>query len=138
MIGPVGGGDLGFLAGGSILAVIIQQAWSRFFTKEGKGNDALVGQLTDRIVNLEERQAKQEVDIDIEREQRRKAEDEVHALRLEAAKQRAEIAEQRAEMVRQITALELDNMALRAELLRHGITVQPAAVAPAFVMKPPA
>jgi hypothetical protein len=90
-----------YLAGGGGLAWLGQQAWQRFFTKEGKANDALVEQLSQRISAQELRLQSLESGLDQERDARRKAEDKVHAL-------------------------ELDNMLLRAELSRHGIDVPPA------------
>ena len=102
-------GNMGYLAGGSVLAVIIQQAWSRFFTKEGKGNDLLVQQLTERIASQEARIITVETGLDEERKARRLAEDKVHAL-------------------------EIDNLMLRAELRRHGIDVS-AALAPDYALR---
>ena len=101
----IGGGLYMGLAGGGVMAVIAQQAWSRFFTKEGKANDALVEQLSQRIAAQELRLTSLEAGLDAERDERRKAEDKVHAL-------------------------ELDNMALRAELSKHGIDVPPPRYAP--------
>jgi hypothetical protein len=102
-------GNGAYLAGGGILAVLCQQAWQRFFTKEGKGNDLLVQQLTERIASQENRIITVEAGLDAEREARRKAEDKVHAL-------------------------EIDNLLLRAELRRHGIDVS-AALAPDYALR---
>lgn len=102
-------GGAAYVAGGGILAVLAQQAWQRFFTKEGKANDALVQQLTERISAQEARIISVESGLDAEREARRKAEDKVHAL-------------------------EIDNLLLRAELRRHGIDVA-AALTPDYALR---
>lgn len=93
-------GTAGAMAGGGGLAWLAQAIWQRFFTKDGKGHDALVQQLSDRIAAQELRLVSLESGLDAERDQRRKAEDKVHAL-------------------------ELDNVLLRAELAKHGIDVPP-------------
>lgn len=94
-----------YAVGGGGVVWLAQMLWGKIFSTEGKANDALVQQLSDRIANLEARQTKQEADLDEERRLRRRAEDRVHAL-------------------------ELDNLALRYELKRHNIDVPPAAVVP--------
>ena len=100
-------GTLGYGVGAAgVLLAIGQMAWTKFFSTEGKANDALVSQLTERITRMEERQQKLEADLDEERRLRRGAEDKVHAL-------------------------EIDNVVLRAELKRHGIDVPPSVVLPA-------
>lgn len=91
-------GGAAYVAGGGILAVLCQQAWQRFFTKEGKANDALVQQLGERITAQEARMTSLEAGLDAERDARRRAEDKVHAL-------------------------ELANMTLRAILAQHGIKI---------------
>ena len=104
--------SLGYVVGGvGALLAIGQMAWQKFFSSEGKANDALVSQLSERISNLETRQAKQEADLDEERKLRRLAEDKVHAL-------------------------EIDNLLLRAELKRHGIDVANA-LAPSYPVVSP-
>lgn len=85
----------GAVAGGGI-TWLAQMLWAKVFSSEGKANTALVAQLSERIANLESRQAKQERDLDEERSLRRVAEDRVHAL-------------------------EIDNLSLRFELKRQGI-----------------
>ena len=122
MIGE-SGSNLGYyIGGGGVLLAIGQMAWQRFFTKEGKANDVLVGQLSERLASQETRLIILENGLDEERKLRRQSENEVHALKLENAQQRAEL-------IRQITALEMDNLALRAELSRHNINVPAAIVA---------
>ena len=111
MIGE-SGGNVGYVVGGAgVLLAVGQMAWQRFFTKEGKGSDALVEQLTQRIAAQETRIISVETGLDQEREARRKAEDKVHAL-------------------------EIDNLLLRAELRRHGIDVG-AALAPDYALRLP-
>ena len=78
----------------------------KFFSSEGKANDALVSQLSERITAQEARLTSLESGLDAEREARRRAEDKVHAL-------------------------EIDNLLLRAELRRHGIDVANA-LAPSY------
>lgn len=95
----------GAATGGGLLVLIAQQVWNKVFSTEGKANDALVQQLSDRLQAQELRLQSLESGLDAERDARRKAEDKVHAL-------------------------ELDNMALRAELSKHGIDVPFARVAP--------
>lgn len=103
------GDTLGYGVGAAgVLVAIGQMAWSKFFSTEGKANDALVSQLTDRITRMEERQTKLEQDLDDERRLRRGAEDKVHAL-------------------------EIDNVVLRAELKRHGIDIPPSVSPPIVV-----
>ena len=100
----------GYVVGGAgILLAIGQMAWQRFFTKEGKGSDLLVQQLTERIAAQEGRIITVETGLDEERKARRLAEDKVHAL-------------------------EIDNLMLRAELRRHGIDVS-AALAPDYALR---
>ena len=101
--GPILGYGVGALG---ILVAIGQMAWQKFFSTEGKANDALVSQLSERITAQESRLASLETGLDQEREARRRAEDKVHAL-------------------------EIDNLLLRAELRRHGIDVA-AALAPNY------
>lgn len=96
--------SLAYLGGGGVLAVLVQQAWQRFFTKEGKANDALVEQLSSRLAAQEARLTTLEAGLDAERDARRRAEDKVHAL-------------------------ELDNMQLRSELSKHGIELPPSRMA---------
>ena len=107
------GGDastVGYVVGGAgVLLAIGQMAWQRFFTKEGKGSDLLVQQLTERIAAQEQRIISVESGLDQEREARRQAENKGHAL-------------------------ELDNLLLRAELRRHGIDVG-AALAPDYALR---
>lgn len=95
---PVIGYGVG--AAGIVLA-LGQMAWSRFFSKEGKANDALVSQLSERISAQEARLTTLETGLDQEREARRRAENKVHAL-------------------------EIDNLMLRAELSKHGIQLPPS------------
>lgn len=95
----------GAVGGGGLVTIIAQQIWAKVFSTEGKANDALVQQLSDRLQAQELRLQSLESGLDAERDARRKAEDKVHAL-------------------------ELDNMALRAELSKHGIDVPFARVAP--------
>jgi len=87
-----------YAVGGGGFALIAQSLWQRFVSPDGKANDALVSQLTERLTALETRQSKLESDLDDERKQRRRAEDKVHAL-------------------------ELDNLQLRAVLKNHNIEV---------------
>jgi hypothetical protein len=97
-----GGFDTGYIVGGAgVLLAIGQMAWQRFFTKEGKANDALVAQLSERITMQETRLTTLEAGLDEERSARRKAENKVHAL-------------------------EIDNLMLRAELSKHGIQLPPS------------
>lgn len=84
-----------------ILAAVGQAAWQRFFSREGRANDALIQQLSERIASQEARLSTLESGLDTERKLRRLAEDRVHAL-------------------------ELDNLLLRAELRRHNIEIPPA------------
>lgn len=92
------GTPLGFAAaGGGILAVIAQQAWSKFFG-EGRSNTLLVTQLTERISSQEARLQLLESGLDNERTMRRLAEDKVQVLQLYVMK-------------------------LKATLQQHGITV---------------
>lgn len=99
------GASMAWVATGGGLAWLAQMAWNRFFTKEGKANDLLVQQLSDRLAAQEGRLTSLEAGLDAERDARRRAEDKVHAL-------------------------ELDNMALRAELSKHGIEVPARYVVP--------
>lgn len=101
--GPLLGYGVGVLG---VLLAIGQMAWQKFFSSEGRANDALVTQLSERITSQEARLSSLETGLDQEREARRRAEDKVHAL-------------------------EIDNLLLRAELRRHGIDVA-AALAPTF------
>lgn len=100
MIGPVGGADyLGYGVGAAgLVFALAQMAWSRFFSREGRANDALVAQLGERIAAQEARLITVETGLDVERDKRRDAEDKVHVL-------------------------ELYVVALKAELRRHGIDV---------------
>ncbi|OGT59763.1 MAG: hypothetical protein A3E01_04685 [Gammaproteobacteria bacterium RIFCSPHIGHO2_12_FULL_63_22] len=109
MIGE-SGSNIGYIVGGlGVVAAVGQMAWQRFFTKEGKGSDLLVQQLTERIAAQESRIISVETGLDQEREARRQAENKVHAL-------------------------ELDNLLLRAELRRHGIDVG-AALQPDYALR---
>lgn len=90
-----------YAAGGGGIVWLAQMVWSKVFSTEGKANDALVDQLSQRIAAQELRLTSLEAGLDQERDARRRAEDKVHAL-------------------------EMDNMLLRAELSRHGIDVPPA------------
>lgn len=101
--GPILGYGVGVIG---VLLAIGQMAWQKFFSSEGRANDALVTQLSERITSQEARLSSLETGLDQEREARRRAEDKVHAL-------------------------EIDNLLLRAELRRHGIDVA-AALAPTF------
>jgi hypothetical protein len=101
MIDNVDGGL--YAAGGGGIVWLAQMVWGRVFSTEGKANDALVAQLSERIAAQEARLTSLETGLDTEREARRRAEDKVHQL-------------------------QLDNVILRAELKRHGIDV-PASVA---------
>ena len=93
-----------------VLLAIGQMAWQKFFSTDGRANDALVSQLSERITSQESRLVSLETGLDQEREARRRAEDKVHAL-------------------------EIDNLLLRAELRRHGIDVT-AALVPNFPVSP--
>jgi hypothetical protein len=78
-----GGLDNGMYAvGGGGVVWLAQMLWTKLFSTEGKANDALVQQLSDRVASLEERQKKQEADLDEERRLRRAAEEKVHQLEL--------------------------------------------------------
>jgi hypothetical protein len=90
-----------YAAGGGGLVWLAQMVWSKVFSTEGRANDALVQQLSDRLISQEGRLTSLENGLDAERDARRRAEDKVHAL-------------------------EIDNLLLRAELRRHGIDVPPA------------
>ena len=95
---------IGYYVGGAgIVSIVAQMVWNKFFSTEGKANDALVQQLSERIAAQEARLTSLESGLDAERDARRRAEDKVHQL-------------------------QLDNVILRAELKRHGIDV-PAPVA---------
>lgn len=77
------GGNAGFIVGGfGLFLAVAQMAWSRFFSREGKARDALVGQLAERIASQETRQLATEARLDTERDLRRHAEDKVHALEM--------------------------------------------------------
>ncbi len=90
---------VGYAVGGlGIVSTVGMLAWNKFFSTEGKANDALVVQLSERIGSQEARLVQLEVGLDAEREARRRAENKVHAL-------------------------EIDNLLLRAELRKHGIDV---------------
>lgn len=92
----------GYVVGGAgILLAIGQMAWHKFFSSEGKANDALIEQLSQRLAGLDARQVKLEADLDDERKRRREAEDKVHAL-------------------------EMANVVLRSELAKYGIKIDPA------------
>ena len=98
--------DIGFNPGyavgaAGILLAIAQMAWQKFFSTEGKANDALVEQLSQRITAQENRTILLETGLDEERKLRRAAEDKVHAL-------------------------EMANVVLRAELAKYGIKVDAA------------
>lgn len=69
-------------AGGVILA-LGQMAWSRFFSHEGRANDALVGQLGERITAQELRLVSLETGLDEERAARRDAETKVYELKMQ-------------------------------------------------------
>lgn len=98
-----GGWDNGIYAvGGGGVAWLAQMVWSKVFSTEGRANDALVQQMSERLSAQESRLTTLEAGLDAEREARRKAEDKVHAL-------------------------EIDNLMLRHELKRHGIDIPPAA-----------
>ncbi len=86
-----------------LIVAVGQMAWTKFFSTEGKANDQLVQQLSERLQVQELRLTSLEAGLDMERDARRKAEDKVHAL-------------------------ELDNMALRSELSKHGIELPPSRV----------
>lgn len=73
---------------GGVLLVIGRMAWERFFSAEGRANDALVDQLSQRIASQEARLVTLEAGLDEERRLRREAEGKfytmrVHVLRLE-------------------------------------------------------
>lgn len=92
---------IGYGVGGlGLVSLIAQGVWAKFFSTEGKANDALVEQLNQRITAQELRLSVLEGGLDEERKSRRLAEDKVHAL-------------------------QMDNVILRAELLRHGIKIPP-------------
>ena len=86
-------------AGGGVIAVLAQMAWSRFFG-EGKQRTELVDQLSQRIQVQEDRMLRVENELDEERRLRRLAEDKVQVL-------------------------EWYVVMLKASLSRHGITVPP-------------
>lgn len=98
-----------YAMGGGGVVWLAQMLWAKIFSTEGKANDALVEQLSQRIGAQESRLATLELGLDAEREARRKAEDKVHAL-------------------------EIDNLLLRAELRRHGIDVA-AALTPDYALQ---
>jgi hypothetical protein len=91
----------GGVIGGGILAYVAQVIWQKWGSTEGKANDALVVQLSERIAAQEARLTTLETGLDEERAARRKAENKVHAL-------------------------EIDNLMLRAELGKHGIQLPPS------------
>lgn len=73
--------SLGYAVGaGGLLLAVGQAAWQRFFSSEGKANDALVQQLGERIAAQEVRMLTLEQGLDKEREMRRAAEDKVSVL----------------------------------------------------------
>ncbi|MFK3647923.1 hypothetical protein ACI2IY_05725 [Lysobacter enzymogenes] len=75
------GDSVGYAVGaGGLLLALGQAAWQRFFSAEGKANDALVQQLGERISAQEQRMVALEQGLDREREQRRAAEDKVSTL----------------------------------------------------------
>ncbi len=95
---------VGYAVGGlGIVSTVGMLAWNKFFSTEGRANDALVQQLSERIAAQELRLTSLETGLDAEREARRRAEDKVHAL-------------------------EIDNLLLRAELRKHGIDVTGSSV----------
>ena len=95
----------GGLVGGGGLAYLAQIVWTKFFSREGKANDTLIQQLSERIAAQENRLTVLEQGLDAERDARRKAEDKVHAL-------------------------EIDNLTLRSELSKHGIDLPPSRMRP--------
>lgn len=100
------GETLGYGVGAAgVVFALAQMAWQRFFSSEGRANDALVSQLSERLTAMETRQTKLEADLDEERRLRRRAEDKVHAL-------------------------ELDNLQLRVVLKSHNIEVPKSFVVP--------
>lgn len=79
-----------------VLVVIGRMAWERFFSAEGRANDALVEQLSQRITSQEARLVSLEAGLDEERRLRREAEGKfymlrVHVLRLEHELQKHDI-----------------------------------------------
>lgn len=92
-----------YAVGGGGVVWLAQAIWTKVFSTDGKANDALVTQLSDRLASLEARQEKLEAALDDERSQRRKAQEKVHAL-------------------------EMDNQQLRLVLAQHNITVPPSNV----------
>lgn len=94
-LGEVGG----YVVGGLGMVVAMgQMAWSKFFSSEGKSNDALIQQLTDRIKAQEDGLQRLNKELDMERMLRRLEQNKVHSLVLYV-------------------------MELKAELLKHGISV---------------
>lgn len=102
---PDYGSAIGYSVGAVGVALAVgKMAWDKFFSTEGKANDALVEQLSARLQAQEVRLTSLEAGLDAERDARRRAEDKVHAL-------------------------ELDNMQLRSELSKHGIELPPSRMA---------
>lgn len=68
------------IAGSGWLVMFGKMAWSRFFSKESKGNDALIQQLTDRIKAQEDGLMRLNRELDLERRLRRLEQSKVHSL----------------------------------------------------------
>lgn len=86
------GDSVGYAVGaGGLLLALGQAAWQRFFSAEGKANDALVQQLGERITAQETRMLSLEQGLDKERELRREAENTVFALQLHVARLETEL-----------------------------------------------
>src|SRR6476620_6613084 len=77
--GDVSIGEAALSAAGFI-ALIGKMAWDKFFNKEAKANEALIEQLTQRLVLQETRLGKLEGDLDMERKLRRLEQNKVHSL----------------------------------------------------------
>lgn len=67
-------------SGLGLLLLLGKMAWDRFLSPEGKANDALVGQLGERIAAQEARLVTLENGLDEERKARREAESRVYEL----------------------------------------------------------
>lgn len=87
-----------YAIGGGGFVWLAQMIWQRVFSTEGKANDALVQQMAERLAAQEARLTALEAGLDAARDRAFQAESKVHVL-------------------------ELYVMALKAELLRHGIDV---------------
>ncbi|WP_064746794.1 hypothetical protein [Lysobacter antibioticus] len=86
------GDSVGYAVGaGGLLLALGQAAWQRFFSAEGKANDALVQQLGERITAQETRMTNLEQGLDEERKLRREAESQVFALRLRVTQLETEL-----------------------------------------------